>query len=177
MNTAEVWKETKKVEAICNCWKSCCLHEKYKQSHDISASMRFLCNQRRLRVRKCLKFLPFVFISEGMQQTLDADTLFYSFGNNLTSLAGNENIFFSKTKQVSPQNCYKHTKRLFLMQIWCSSSWLDMLQVDLLARGASLFWPWSGRPRATKSREVVRAIWNPTKDFLESLRLGGSSWV
>ena len=68
---------------------------------------------------------------------MDADTLFYSFGKNLTSLAGNENTFFSKTKQVSSQNCYKHKKRLFLMQIWCSASWLDMLQVDLLARGAS----------------------------------------
>ena len=31
---------------------------------------------------------------------------------------------------------------------------LDLLQVDLLASGASLFWPRSGRPRATKSREV-----------------------
>ena len=32
---------------------------------------------------------------------------------------------------------------------------LDLLQVDLLASGASLVWPRSGRPRATKSREVV----------------------
>ena len=31
---------------------------------------------------------------------------------------------------------------------------LDLLQVDLLPSGASLFWPRSGRPRATKSREV-----------------------
>ena len=31
---------------------------------------------------------------------------------------------------------------------------LDLLQVDLLASGASLVWPRSGRPRATKSREV-----------------------
>ena len=87
-----------------------------------------------------------------------ADTFFNSFGNNLTSLTGNENIFFSKTKQVSPQNCYKHKKRLFLMQIWCSASWLDLLQVDFLASGASLFWPRSGGPRAKKSREVVRTI-------------------
>ena len=28
---------------------------------------------------------------------------------------------------------------------------IDLLQVDLLASGASLFWPRSGRPRATKS--------------------------
>ena len=34
---------------------------------------------------------------------------------------------------------------------------LDLLQVDLLASEASLVWPRSGRPRATKSREV-RAI-------------------
>ena len=32
---------------------------------------------------------------------------------------------------------------------------LDLLQVDLLASGASLVWPRSGRPRATKSREVA----------------------
>ena len=32
---------------------------------------------------------------------------------------------------------------------------IDLLQVDLLASGASLFWPRSGRPRATKSREVA----------------------
>ena len=32
--------------------------------------------------------------------------------------------------------------------------WVDLLQVDLLASGANLFWPRSGRPRATKSREV-----------------------
>ena len=31
---------------------------------------------------------------------------------------------------------------------------LDLLQVDLLASGASLVWPWSGWSRATKSREV-----------------------
>ena len=31
---------------------------------------------------------------------------------------------------------------------------LDLLQVDLLASGASLFWPRSGQPRATKSQEV-----------------------
>ena len=31
---------------------------------------------------------------------------------------------------------------------------VDLLQVDLLASGASLFWPRSGRPRAMKSREV-----------------------
>ena len=30
---------------------------------------------------------------------------------------------------------------------------LDLLQVDLLVSGACLFWPWSGRPRAT---EVAR---------------------
>ena len=34
--------------------------------------------------------------------------------------------------------------------------YLDLLEVDLLASGASLFWPRSGRPRATKSREVRR---------------------
>ena len=33
-------------------------------------------------------------------------------------------------------------------------SQVDLLQVDLLASGASIVWPRSGRPRATKSREV-----------------------
>ena len=33
---------------------------------------------------------------------------------------------------------------------------LDLLQVDLLASEASLFWSRSARPRATKSREVPR---------------------
>ena len=32
---------------------------------------------------------------------------------------------------------------------------LDLLQVDLLASGASLVLPRSGRPRATKSREIA----------------------
>ena len=31
---------------------------------------------------------------------------------------------------------------------------VDLLQVDLLASEASLVWPWSSRPRATKSREL-----------------------
>ena len=31
---------------------------------------------------------------------------------------------------------------------------IDLLQVDLLASGAGLVWPRSGRPRVTKSREV-----------------------
>ena len=31
---------------------------------------------------------------------------------------------------------------------------VDLLQVDLSASGASIVWPRSGRPRATKSREV-----------------------
>ena len=38
----------------------------------------------------------------------------------------------------------------------CALRNLDLLQVDFLASGASLFWPRSGRPRATKSREVPR---------------------
>ena len=36
----------------------------------------------------------------------------------------------------------------------CTNPPVDLLQVDLLASGASLFLPRSGRPRATKSREV-----------------------
>ena len=43
-------------------------------------------------------------------------------------------------------NCKRHMKNVH--------SEVDLLQVDLLASGASLFWPRSVRPRATKSREV-----------------------
>ena len=35
---------------------------------------------------------------------------------------------------------------------------LDLLQVDLLASAASLVWPRSGRPRATKSRKVWKLV-------------------
>ena len=42
---------------------------------------------------------------------------------------------------------------------------LDLLQVDLLASGASLF----GREAADRERRSRESIWNPTKDFFESL--------
>ena len=42
----------------------------------------------------------------------------------------------------------------FVHRFWNVRILLAMLQVDLLASGASLFWPRSGRLRATKSREV-----------------------
>ena len=46
---------------------------------------------------------------------------------------------------------------------WSSAGWLlDLLQVDLLASGASLVWPRSG-DRERRSRPA------PTKDFFESL--------
>ena len=45
------------------------------------------------------------------------------------------------------------TKRL---QLKSSPFLLDLLQVDLLASGASLFWPRSDLPRATKSYEIRR---------------------
>ena len=41
-----------------------------------------------------------------------------------------------------------------LDQNYSTAGELDLLQVDLLASGASLFWPRSGRPRATTSQEV-----------------------
>ena len=49
---------------------------------------------------------------------------------------------------------------------------VDLLQVDLLASGASLVWPRSGRPRATKSREVfVPRHMKSDEGLLESLQL------
>ena len=52
---------------------------------------------------------------------------------------------------VEPKSCW----RTGIQLIWeFVTSKLDLMQVDLLASGASLFWPRSGRPRATKSREV-----------------------
>ena len=47
-----------------------------------------------------------------------------------------------------------------------------MLQVDLLASGASLFRPRSGRPSDEVARASSRAILNQTKDFIESLISG-----
>ena len=42
---------------------------------------------------------------------------------------------------------------------WSSAGWLlDLLQVDLLASGASLVWPRSGRPRATKSSRADEGL-------------------
>jgi len=58
---------------------------------------------------------------------------------------------------------------------FCFGERIDLLQVDLLASGACLVWPRSGRPWATKSRVVdpsSRAIWNGTKDFFESVGKG-----
>ena len=40
------------------------------------------------------------------------------------------------------------------VQLFATPEYLDLLQVDLLSSGASLVWPWSGWPRATKSWEV-----------------------
>ena len=52
-------------------------------------------------------------------------------------------------------------------------SLLDLLQVDLLASRASLVWPRSGRPRATKSREVdlSRSMGFQLQNVLIPLRL------
>ena len=52
---------------------------------------------------------------------------------------------------------FPQTESLFTGNVWCAllPGRVDLPQVDLLASGASLFWPQSGRPRATKSREVV----------------------
>ena len=40
---------------------------------------------------------------------------------------------------------------------------IDLLQVDLLASGASLVWPRSGRPRATKSQIRRRTFGKSTQ--------------
>ena len=71
---------------------------------------------------------------------------------------------FSELSQVSRFEGYSHQSRDHTEGVG-GTTYLDLLQVDLLASGASLVWPRSGRPRATKSR----AIWNPTKDFFEGL--------
>ena len=55
---------------------------------------------------------------------------------------------------------------------------VDLLQVDLLASGASLFWPRSGRPRATKSRAVVPRHMKSDEGLFESLsRKWKEAWV
>ena len=64
---------------------------------------------------------------------------------------------------LPPHNGHLSTTAFFCPQGGrCGEVWLyrqfpflvDLLQVDLLVSGASLVWPRSGRPRATKSREV-----------------------
>ena len=60
-----------------------------------------------------------------------------------------------------------------LQTINAAGSCLDLPKVDLLASGASLLWPRSGRPRAAKSREVPRHI-KSDDGLLESLGHAGS---
>ena len=65
-----------------------------------------------------------------------------------------------KVGKLNPPFCihhhiYKTQYKTFQLLNICTVLYnLDLLHVDLLASGASLFWPPSGRPRATKSREV-----------------------
>ena len=82
------------------------------------------------------------------------------------------NVFMVILTESDTQHHFKNN--LFKMyEKWQATKLVDLLQVDLLASGESLFWPQSGRPRATKSREV---IWDPTKDFFESYQTG-SIWA
>ena len=66
---------------------------------------------------------------------------------NVTRLLSQKSLFTSS-----------YPSYLFLtLSATCDSltcRFIDLLQVDLLASGARLVWPRSGRPRATKSREL-----------------------
>ena len=85
-------------------------------------------------------------------------------------------IFSAKKRSAMLKQCSKHSKQYCnnVATLYCAKNrrcelsrvtsllknvrsfvkFLGLLQVDLLASGASLVWPRSGRPRATKSREV-----------------------
>ena len=59
------------------------------------------------------------------------------------------NVFMVILKESDTQHHFKNN--LFKMyKKWQATKLVDLLQVDLLTSGASLFWPQSGRPRATK---------------------------
>ena len=60
---------------------------------------------------------------------------------------------FSELSQVSRFEGYSHQRRDHTEGV-SGTTYLGLLQVDLLVSGASLVWPRSGRPRATKSLEV-----------------------
>ena len=82
--------------------------------------------------------------------TLKENLLRSGFSNKMSS----SNFHPKKDPQTSlrtcPTPCHPPTK------IWivCSFAFRLATSRPLLASGASLFWPRSGRPRATKSREV-----------------------
>ena len=50
--------------------------------------------------------------------------------------------------------CFAYLNLLLFSVLVAFAVVVDLLQVDLLESGASLVWTRSGRPRATKSREV-----------------------
>ena len=60
---------------------------------------------------------------------------------------------FSELSQVSRFEGYSHQSRDHTEDVG-GTTYLDLLQVDVLASGVSLVWPRSGRPRATKSRAI-----------------------
>ena len=56
---------------------------------------------------------------------------------------------------------------------------IDLLQVDLLASGASLFllfWPWSARPRTTKSTFFESLDWRRSRGMTHFLSFIGVTW-
>ena len=80
------------------------------------------------------------------------------------------NVFMVILKESDTQH---HFKNIFfkMYKKWQATKLVDLLQVDLLASGASLFWPQSGPPRATKSREVPRHMKSDEGLFWKSTKL------
>ena len=63
---------------------------------------------------------------------------------------------FSELSQVSRFEGYSHQRRDHTEGV-SGTTYLDLLQVDLLASGTSLVWPRSDRLRATKSRAIMKS--------------------
>ena len=85
--------------------------------------------------------------------------IFYLSFNHIwdDSLCSKSSFPFPSFPLLAIFSPFLQTESLFTGNVWWAllPGRVDLPQVDLLASGASLFWPQSGRPLAMKSREVV----------------------
>ena len=96
----------------------------------------------------CLKFCLIITIRHKT-------TSGFPFGKNFTPFQVSWRESYCDQSDFPKRSLKYLSSKLSAQLRWRFTRIIDLLQVDLLASGASLFWPRSGRPRATKSREVV----------------------